>query len=90
MNMVYKSNNLAFSFLQPISKKIDKGTNIKSQNIKTFIKNYCTSNFVKVFNNFSFSVLNKIIYSFKSLAKSLKLVKSKTCQQDLLVPFSNL
>ena len=33
---------------------------------------------------------NKIIYSSKSLAKSSKPVKSKTCQQDLLVSFSNL
>ena len=32
---------------------------------------------------------NKIIYFSKSLAKSLKPVKSKTCQQDLLVLFSN-
>ena len=78
MNIVYKGNNLAFSFLWPISKKMDKNTNIKSQNIKTFIKNYYTSNPVKVFNNSSFSISNKIIYFFKSLAKSLKSIKSKT------------
>ena len=77
MNMVYKSNNSAFSFLQPISEKIDKNTNIKSQNVKTSIKNYCTSNPIKVFNNSSSSTLNEIIYSSKSLAKSLKPVKSK-------------
>ena len=68
---------------------MDKNTNIKSQNIKTSIKNYCTSNSVKVFNNSSFFVSNKIIYSSKSLAESLKPIKSKTCQQNLLVPFSN-
>ena len=78
MNMVYKSNNLAFSFLQPISKKIDKGTNIKSQNIKTFIKNCYISNSIKVFNNFSSSASNEIIYSSKSLAESSKPMKSKT------------
>ena len=78
MNMIYKSNNSVFFFLQLISKKIDKNTNIKSQNIKTFIKNCCTSNFVKVFNNFFSSVSNKIIYSSKSLTKSLKPMKSKT------------
>ena len=89
MNIVYKGNDLAFSFLQPISEKIDKNTNIKSQNVKTFIKNYCTSNPVKVFNNSSLSISNKIIYSFKSLAKLLKPIKLKTYQQDLLVPFSN-
>ena len=80
MNIVYKNNNSAFSFLWPISEKIDKNTNIKSQNIKIFIKNYYTSNSVKVFNNSSFSVSNKIIYSSKFLAKSLKPMKSKTCQ----------
>ena len=80
MNIVYKSNNSAFSFLWPISEKIDKNTNIKSQNIKTFIKNCCTSNPVKVFNNFSSSTSNEIIYSFKSLAKLLKSMKSKIYQ----------
>ena len=78
MNIVYKGNDSAFSFLQPISKKIDKNTNIKSQNVKTSIKNYCTSNPVKVFNNFSSSMSNKIIYSSKSLAESSKPMKSKT------------
>ena len=90
MNIVCKSNNSAFSFLRPISEKIDKNTNIKSQNVKISIKNCYTSNPVKVFNNSSFSVSNKIIYSFKSLAESLKPMKSKTCQQNLLVSFSNL
>ena len=89
MNIVYEGSDSAFSFLQPISEKIDKNTNIKSQNVKTFIKNYCTSNPIKVFNNFSFFVLNKIIYSSKSLAESSKPMKSKTHQQDLFVPFSN-
>ena len=89
MNMVYKGNNLAFSFLQLISEKINKNTNIKSQNVKTSVKNCCTSNLIKVFNNFSSSASNKIIYSSKFLAESLKPVKSKTHQQDLLVPFSN-
>ena len=56
---------------------MDKNTNIKSQNVKTSIKNYCTFNPIKVFNNYSSSILNKIIYSSKSLAKSLKPVKSK-------------
>ena len=69
---------------------MDKNTNIKSQNIKTSVKNYYTSNSIKVFNNSSFSILNKIIYSFRSLAKLLKPVKLKTHQQNLLVPFSNL
>ena len=78
MNIVYEGNDSAFSFLWLISKKIDKNTNIKSQNIKTFIKNCYTSNPVKVFNNSSLSMSNKIIYSFKSLAKSLKPMKSKT------------
>ena len=78
MNIIYKGNNSAFSFLQPISEKMDKNTNIKSQNIKTFIKNYCTSNSVKVFNNSSSSASNEIIYFSKSLAKSLKPVKLKT------------
>ena len=78
MNTVCKDNDSAFSFLQPISEKMDKNTNIKSQNVKTFIKNCCTSNPVKVFNNFSSSMSNKIIYSSKFLAKSLKPVKSKT------------
>ena len=68
---------------------MDKNTNIKSQNVKTSVKNYCTSNPVKVFNNFSFSTSNKIIYSSKSLAESSKSVKSKTHQQNLLVLFSN-
>ena len=77
--MVCKGNNLAF-FLWPISEKMNKNTNIKSQNIKTSIENYCTSNSVKVFNNFSSFISNKIIYFSKSLAKSLKPVKSKTCQ----------
>ena len=79
MNIVYKGNDSAFSFLWPISKKMDKNTNIKSQNVKTSIKNYCTSNSVKVFNNFSSSTSNEIIYSSKSLAKSSKPMKSKTC-----------
>ena len=79
MNMVCESNNSAFSFLQPISEKMDKNTNIKSQNIKTSIKNYCTSNPVKVFNNFSSSASNKTIYSSKSLAELLKPMKSKIC-----------
>ena len=77
MNTVCKSNDSAFSFLWPISEKINKNTNIKSQNIKTSIKNYYTSNFVKVFNNSSFFVLNLIIYSFKFLTELLKPVKSK-------------
>ena len=78
MNMVYEGNDLTFSFLQPISEKIDKNTNIKSQNVKTSIKNYCTSNPIKVFNNFSSSASNKIIYSSKSLAESSKPMKLKT------------
>ena len=78
MNMVYKSNDSAFSFLWPISEKMDKNTNIKSKNIKTSIKNYCTSNSIKVFNNSSFFVLNKIIYSSKFLTELLKPVKLKT------------
>ena len=57
---------------------MDKNTNIKSQNIKTSIKNCYTFNSIKVFNNFSFSALNEIIYFFKSLAKLLKPIKSKT------------
>ena len=73
MNMVYEGNDSAFSFLWPISEKIDKNTNIKSQNVKTSIKNCCTSNLVKVFNNFFSSVSNKIIHSSKSLAESLPL-----------------
>ena len=79
MNTVCKSNDSAFSFLWPISKKMDKNTNIKSQNIKTSIKNYCISNPVKVFNNSFFFMSNKIIYSSKSLAESSKPIKSKTC-----------
>ena len=75
MNTVCKGNDSTFSFLWLISEKIDKNTNIKSQNVKTSIKNCCTSNPVKVFNNFSSSALNKIIYFSKFLAKSLKLVK---------------
>ena len=59
---------------------MNKNTNIKSQNIKTSIKNCYISNSIKVFNNSPSSALNKIIYSSKSLAKSLKLVKSKTHQ----------
>ena len=78
MNIVYKGNDSAFSFLWPISEKIDKNTNIKSQNIKTSVKNCCTSNPVKVFNNFSSSALNEIIYSSKFLAELLKPMKSKT------------
>ena len=89
MNIVYKGNDSAFSFLWPISKKMDKNTNIKSQNIKTFVKNCCTFNPIKVFNNFSSFMSNEIIYSSKSLAESSKPMKSKTCQQDLLVLFSN-
>ena len=80
MNMVCEGNDSVFSFLWPISEKMDKNTNIKSQNVKTFIKNCCTSNSIKVFNNFSSFASNKIIYSFKSLAKSLKPIKSKTYQ----------
>ena len=76
MNTVYESNNLAFSFLQLISEKMDKNTNIKSQNVKTFVKNYYTFNSIKVFNNFSFFTLNKIIYSFESLAKLSKSIGS--------------
>ena len=87
--MVCESNDSAFSFLWPISEKMDKNTNIKSQNVKTSIKNYCTFNPVKVFNNFSSSISNEIIYSSKSSAKSSKSMKSKTRWQDLLVPFSN-
>ena len=56
---------------------MDKNTNIKLQNVKTSVKNCCTSNPVKVFNNFSSSISNKIIYSSKSLTKSLKPIKSK-------------
>ena len=78
MNIVCKSNDSAFSFLWPISEKIGKNTNIKSQNVKTSVKNCCTSNPVKVFNNFSSFASNEIIYSSKSLAESLKPVKSKT------------
>ena len=88
MNMVCKGNDSAF-FLQPISEKMDKNTNIKSQNVKTSIKNCCTSNSIKVFNNSSFCMSNEIIYPFKFLAESLKPMKSKTRRQDLLVPFSN-
>ena len=80
MNMVCESNDSAFSFLQPISEKMDKNTNIKSQNIKTSIKNCYTSNPIKIFNNFSSSMSNEIIYSSKSLAKSSKPMKSKICQ----------
>ena len=80
MNIIYKGNDSAFSFLQPISKKMDKNTNIKSQNIKTSIKNYYISNLIKVFNNSSFSALNKIIYFSKSLIESSKSVKSKIYQ----------
>ena len=76
--MVCKGNNLVFSFLWPISKKIDKNTNIKSQNVKTSIKNCYTSNPIKVFNNSSPSIPNKIIYSSKSLAELLKPMKLKT------------
>ena len=75
--MVCKGNDSAFFFLWLISKKIDKNTNIKSQNVKTSVKNCCTSNSVKVFNNFSSSASNKIIYSSKSLTESSKPVKSK-------------
>ena len=78
MNIVYKGNDSVFSFLQPISEKMDKNTNIKSQNVKTSIKNCCTSNSVKVFNNSSSSISNEIIYSSKSLAELLKPMKSKT------------
>ena len=78
MNIVCKGNDSTFSFLQSISKKIDKNTNIKLQNIKTFVKNCYTSNSIKVFNNSSLSISNKIIYSSKSLAESLKPMKSKT------------
>ena len=78
MNIVYEGNDSAFSFLWPIFEKIDKNTNIKSQNIKIFIKNYYTLNFIKVFNNFLFFASNEIIYSSKFLAKSLKPVKLKT------------
>ena len=80
MNIVCKGNDSAFSFLQPISEKIDKNTNIKSQNIKTSVKNCCTSNPIKVFNNFSSFVSNEIIYFSKFLAKLLKPIKSKTYQ----------
>ena len=77
MNIVCENNNLVFFFLWPISEKIDKNTNIKSQNVKTSIKNCYISNFIKVFNNsFSFTS-NKIIYSSKSLAELLKSIKSK-------------
>ena len=89
MNTVCEGNDSAFSFLWPISEKIDKNTNIKSQNVKISIKNCCTSNSVKVFNNFFSSASNEIIYSSKSLAESSKPVKSKICRQNLLVPFSN-
>ena len=68
---------------------MDKNTNIKSKNVKTSIKNYCISNFIKVFDNSSSSALNEIIYSFKSLAELLKPIKSKIYQQDLLVLFFN-
>ena len=68
---------------------MNKNTNIKSQNVKTFIKNCYTFNSVKVFNNFSSSALNEIIYSSKSLAELSKPVKSKTHRQDILVPFFN-
>ena len=74
---MYKNNDLVFSFLQLIFKKINKNTNIKLQNIKTFIKNCYTFNFVKVFNNSFFSILNEIIYFSKFLAKLLKLIKLK-------------
>ena len=89
MNIVCEGNDSAFSFLWPISEKIDKNTNIKSQNVKTSIKNCCTSNSVKVFNNFSSSASNEIIYSSKSFAELSKPMKSKTHRQDLLIPFSN-
>ena len=79
MNIVCKGNDLVFSFLWPISEKMDKNTNIKSQNVKTSIKNCCTSNPIKVSNNFSSSLSNEIIYSSKSLVESLKPMKSKTC-----------
>ena len=78
MNIVCEGNNSAFSFLQLISEKIDKNTNIKSQNIKTSIKNCYISNFIKVFNNSSSFVSNEIIYFSKFLAKSLKSKKLKT------------
>ena len=77
MNIVCEGNDSAFSFLWLISKKIDKNTNIKLQNVKTSIKNYYISNSIKVFNNSSSSISNKIIYSSKSLAESLKFIKSK-------------
>ena len=89
INTVCKGNDSVFSFLWPISEKMDKNTNIKSQNIKTFVKNCYTFNSIKVFNNFSFSASNEIIYSSKSLTKSLKPIKSKTHWQNLLVPFFN-
>ena len=78
MNMIYKGNDSVFFFLQLISEKMDKNTNIKSQNVKISIKNCCTSNPIKVSNNFSSSISNEIIYSSKSLAESLKPMKSKT------------
>ena len=68
---------------------MNKNTNIKSQNVKTSIKNCYISNFIKIFNNSSSSISNKFIYSSKSLAESSKPMKSKICRQDLLVPFSN-
>ena len=58
---------------------MNKNTNIKSQNVKTSVKNHYTSNPIKVSNNFFSFVLNEIIYSFKSLAKLSKPIKSKTC-----------
>ena len=77
MNMVYKGNDSAFSFLWLISEKIDKNTNIKLLNIKTSVKNCYTFNLIKVFNNSFSSISNKIIYSSKSLAELLKSMKSK-------------
>ena len=57
---------------------MDKNTNIKSQNVKTLIKNYYTSNPIKVLNNFSSSASNEIIYSSKYLAELSKPMKLKT------------
>ena len=92
MNTACEGNDSVFSFSPwPISEKMDKNTNTKSENVKTSVKKCCTSNPV-IFKDDSISSTsfssNKTIYS-NSLAESLKPVKPKTRRQDLLEPFSN-
>ena len=92
MNTACEGNDSVFSFSPwPISEKMDKNTNTKSENVKTSVKKCRTSNPVTFkddsISSTSFSS-NKTIYS-NSLAESLKPVKPKTRRQDLLEPFSN-